>query len=141
MMPTNGTIQAVNGSDKKQVLSDPVTGLTLEMQPAKTGKVYPMKAVLYERLRRTHPWLTRPHVHEARKAALAEKAMADKERAQVEAEESERAAEAQVKADQEAADAAKAEADAAEEAAQAEFERRYALMAATAAKSTKKEGG
>jgi membrane protein involved in colicin uptake len=127
-MLANGIIHAVNGSAKKQTLTDPETGLQLEMQPAKTGKVYPMKASLYERLRRTHPWLTRAHVHEARETALAEKAIADNGRAKAEAEESKRAADAQAQADQEAAEVAKAEAEAAEAASQEEFERRYQAM-------------
>ena len=127
-MLANGIIHAVNGSGKKQTLTDPETGLQLEMQPAKTGKVYPMKATLYERLRRTHGWLTRAHVHEARETALAEKAIADNGRAKAEAEESKRAADAQAQADQEAAEVAKAEAEAAEAASQEEFERRYQAM-------------
>jgi len=133
-MRSDGRVDAVNGSDKTQTLNDPDTGLSFQMKP---GRPHQMTGATYERLRRTNPWLTRAHVHEARQAALAEKAIADKAKAKADAEERKSAAEAQEKADQEAADAAAAEADAAEAVAQEQFERRYQAMTdkQTAAKS------
>ena len=124
-MRSDGRVDAVNGSDKTQTLNDPDTSLSFQMKP---GRPHQMTGATYERLRRTNPWLTRAHVHEARQAALAEKAIADKAKAKADAEERKSAAEAQEKADQEAADALKAEAEAAEEAEQANFERRYRAM-------------